>query len=176
MEKEVQGEFGLREELVPEEVWKGFGDASKDGKEVCFEGADVSFRNVAAVDIRRGELEGAVPVFKNGAAVFGIGFVIEDLEVNAVAFGLEASHDVIVGSKKVAIVARLKCRDKDDVGVNVLDEHDVLVATAGVDGEPTHVISAELTDWLYPDIEFLRLDHRELTGDVRKRVNGDWLQ
>ena len=25
-------------------------------------------------------------------------------------------------------------------------------------------------------MEFLRLDSRELTGDVRKRVNGDWLQ
>ena len=29
---EVQGEFSLREELVPEEVGGGIGDASKDGK------------------------------------------------------------------------------------------------------------------------------------------------
>ena len=39
------------------------------------------------------ELEGAVPVFNNGVAVFGTGFIIKDLEVNAVAFGLEARHD-----------------------------------------------------------------------------------
>ena len=42
------------------------------------------------MDIRRDELESAVPVFDNGTAVFGTGFVIKDLEVNAVAFGLEA--------------------------------------------------------------------------------------
>ena len=30
--EEVQGEFGLREELVPEEVVEGIGDAGKDGK------------------------------------------------------------------------------------------------------------------------------------------------
>ena len=76
----------MREELVPEEVGKGVGYASKDGKEVCFEGADGSFRNVAAVNIRRDELEGAVPVFNYSTAVFGTGFVVEDLEVNAVAF------------------------------------------------------------------------------------------
>ena len=50
---------------------------------------DGSFRNVAAVDIKMDKLEVAVSVFNNGAAVFGTGFVIEDLEVNAVAFGLE---------------------------------------------------------------------------------------
>ena len=166
--KEVQGKFGLREELVPEEVGKVPGESSKNGKEVCFEGVDVLFSNVARVDIRRDELEGAVPVFNNGAAIFGTGFVVEDLEVNNVAFGLEARHDVVVRGKTVAIIARLKCRDKDGVGVYVVGNHDVLVATLGADGEPTHVIGVELTDWIYPDTEFLRLDGGELTGDVRK--------
>ena len=148
----------MREELVPEEVGEGVGDASKNGKEVCFEGEDGSFINVTAVDIWRDKLKGAVPVFDNGTAVFGTGFVIEDLEVNTVAFGLEASHDVVVGGEAVAIVARLKCRDKYGVGVDMLGEHDVSVATSKADGEPTHVVSVELTDWLYPDMELLRLD------------------
>ena len=166
----------MREELVPEEVGKLVGDASKDGKEVCFEGADGSFSNAAAVDIQRDELEGAVPVFNNGTAVFGTGFVVEDLEVNDVVFGLEASHDVVVGGNTVAILARLKFRDKYGVGVNMVGDHDVSGATSGAEGEPTNVISVELTDWLYPDMEFLRLDCGELTGDVRKRVNGDWIR
>ena len=76
----------------------------------------------------------------------------------------------------MTIVARLECIEKDGVGFYVLGEHGASVATSGADGEPTHVISVELADWLYPDMEFLRLDSRELTGDVRKRVNGDWLQ
>ena len=124
----------MREELVPEEVGKGVGDASKDGKEVCFEGANGSFRNVAAVDIRRDDLEGAVLVFNNGVEVFGTSFVIEDLEVHTVSFGLEASHDGVVGCEAVAIVARLECRDKDGVGIYVVGEHDVSVATSGGDG------------------------------------------
>ena len=80
------------------------------------------------------ELEGAVPVFNNGVAVFGTGFVIEDLEVNAVAFEVEASHDGVVCRKMVAIVARLKCRDKDGVSIDMLGKHDVLVARLGADG------------------------------------------
>ena len=75
---------------------------------MSFEGADGSFSDVAAVDIWRDKLEGAVPVFNNGAAVFGTGFVIEDLEVNTVSFGLEASHDGVVGSEMVAIVEKLE--------------------------------------------------------------------
>ena len=50
----------------------------------------------------------------------------------------------------------------------VVGEHDVLVATSGADKKPTHVISVKLAYWIYPDMEFLRLDSRELTGDVRK--------
>ena len=120
--------------MVPEEVGKGVGDAIEDCKEVGFEGADVTFRDVAAVDIRRDEMEGAVPVFNNGVEVFGTGFVIEDLEVHTVSFGLEASHDGVVGCEAVAIVARLECRDKDGVGIYVVGEHDVSVATSGGDG------------------------------------------
>ena len=110
----------MREEVFPEEYGKGVGNSSKDFKEVSFEGADGLFSNVAAVEIRGDELEGAVPIFNNGATVFGTGFVIEDLEVNAVSFGLEASPDGVVGSERVAIVVRLECIDKDGVGINVI--------------------------------------------------------
>ena len=79
---------------------------------MVFEGADGTLSNVAAVEIHRDELEGAVPVFDNGAAAFGTVLISEDLEVHTVSFGLEASHDVVVGCKAVTIVARLECRDK----------------------------------------------------------------
>ena len=92
------------------------------------------------------------------------------------AFGLETTLDVVVGGKTVDIVARLKCRDKDGVGVDVVGEHDLSIAISGADREPTHVISVELTDWIYPDMELLRLYGGEFTGAVRKRVCGDWLR
>ena len=76
----------------------------------------------------------------------------------------------------MAIVARLEGRDKDGIGINVVGHNYLLVSTSGADGQPDHVIIVKLADWLYPDMEFLRLDRGELTGDTRKRVNGDWLQ
>ena len=110
----------MREELVPEEVGKGVGDARKYGKEVCFEGADGLFSNVAAVDTRRDDLEGEVPVFNDGVAVFSTVFVVEDLEVHTVSFGLEAIHDGIVVFETMAIVAGLECRDMDGFGIYVV--------------------------------------------------------
>ena len=95
--------------MVPEEVGKGVGNASKDYKEVGFEGADGTFSDVAAVEIRRDELEDAVPVFNYGAAVFGTSFVVEDLKIHNVSFGLETIHDGIVGCKTMAIDTRLEC-------------------------------------------------------------------
>ena len=50
----------------------------------------------------------------------------------------------------------------------MVGDHDVSVFTSGADREATHVISVELADWIYPDMEFFRLDRGELTGDVRK--------
>ena len=106
--------------MVPEEVGKGVNDTSKDCKEVGFEGADGTFINVAVVDTRRDKLEIAVTFINNGVAVFGTGFVVEDLEVHTVSFGLEAIHDRILGCETMAIVARLECRDKDGVGIYVV--------------------------------------------------------
>ena len=94
--------------MVPEEFGKGVDDVRKDCKEVGFEGADGTFSDVAEVEIRRDKLKGAVPVINDGAAVFGTRFGINDLEVHVVSFGLEASHDGVVGSETVAIVARLE--------------------------------------------------------------------
>ena len=54
--EEVQGDFRLREELVPEEVGEVIGDASEDGKEVRFKGVDVTFSDIAAMDIWRDKL------------------------------------------------------------------------------------------------------------------------
>ena len=47
--EEVQGEFGLREELVPEEVGEVTGDAGEVRKEVGFISANVAFGYVATM-------------------------------------------------------------------------------------------------------------------------------
>ena len=109
-------------------------------------------------------------------AVFGTGFVVEDLEFRAFSFGLKAIHDDVVGCDTMAVIARLGFQDKDDVDIYLVGNHDLSVATAGADRELTHFISVDLANWLYPDMEFLGLDSGELNLYVRKQVYGDWLQ
>ena len=50
-------------------------------------------------------MESEVPIFNNGATILGAGLVVEDLDINAVAFGLEARHDALVGSNTMVVVA-----------------------------------------------------------------------
>ena len=44
--------------------------------------------------------------------------------------------------------------DHDSVGVDVLGEHDVLVAAARADGEPARIIGVEFADVVDLDKEF----------------------
>ena len=99
--KEVESEFGLWEEQVPEvarECGRQIGD---DGKEVGFEGLDGSFGGIAAVDIRRDELVLCFPfVFDVCFEIFA-SLVVQDLEVHCEAtFGV---HDGVVGGKAMCI-------------------------------------------------------------------------
>ena len=93
MAKEVQGPIGLGEKEIPQELGEGGVSAGKDVQEVGLEGLDGALRGVAAVDVRRDELELALPFFLNDALVLGAGLVVENLKVDAMATGLEALHD-----------------------------------------------------------------------------------
>ena len=54
----------------------------------------------------------------------------------------------------MAVVLGLEGFDKNDVGVDVVGEHYVVVAAAGADGEAAHVIGVELGDGFDADVEF----------------------
>ena len=54
--KEVQGEFCLGQQAVPQEVGKDIRDSRQNGEEVCLERADGTFSDVAAVNIWRDKL------------------------------------------------------------------------------------------------------------------------
>ena len=55
----------------------------------------------------------------------------------------------------MAVVPGLEGFDKNDVGVDVVGEHYVVVAAAGADGEAAHVVGVELGDGFNADVEFL---------------------
>ena len=102
--EEVQDEFGLREELVPEEVGEGIRDAREDGKEVSFKSAGGAFGYVAAMDTRRDNLESSVTLVNDGPTILRDGLIVEDLEIDAVAFGFEVRHDAVIGSHEMPVV------------------------------------------------------------------------
>ena len=63
--KEVQGEFCLGQQAVPQEVGKGIRNSRQNGEELCFERADGTFRDVAAVKIWRDKLNLGSPFLFN---------------------------------------------------------------------------------------------------------------
>ena len=103
--EEVQGEFGLREELVQEEVGERIRDAGKDGKEVSFKSAGDTFGYIAAMDIWRDKLESAVPLVKDGVTILRASLIVEDLDIKAADLGFEAIHNAVVGSNAMPVVA-----------------------------------------------------------------------
>ena len=102
--EEFQGEFRLREELVPQEFGEGIGEAGKDGKEVGFEGADGAFGYVVTICTRRENLENTVPIFNDGAMILKTGLVVKYLEIDTMAFSIEARHVAVVGRNTMAVV------------------------------------------------------------------------
>ena len=102
--KEVQGEFGLREELVPKEIGEGIKDAGKDGKEVGFKSVDDTFRYIVAMDIWRDKMESAVPLANNGATILGASPIVEYFEINAVALGFEARQNFVIGVNVIPVI------------------------------------------------------------------------
>ena len=103
--EEVQGEFGLREELVQEEVGERIRDAGKDGKEVSFKIAGGTFGYIAVMEIWRDKLESAVPLVNDGATILGAILIVEDLDINDVALGFQAIHSDVVCSNVMLVIA-----------------------------------------------------------------------
>jgi len=63
-------------------------------------------------------------------------------------------HDRVLGGDAVFVLVGLEGRLDDRVRVAVVHDHDVLIATAGTNGESASVIGVELFDGLYGDVDF----------------------
>ena len=110
----------MREEPVPEEVGKGVSDASKDGKEVCFEGTDGPLGDVASVYVWGHQLEVDSPVFRDDSTEGSADFVVHNLEIDSVTALFESLHDDVVSGDAVAVVLALKWLHQDRVAVAVV--------------------------------------------------------
>ena len=54
----------------------------------------------------------------------------------------------------MAVVLGLEGFDKNDVGVDVVGEHYVVITAAGADGEAAHVVGVKFADVVDSDEEF----------------------
>ena len=96
-----------------------------------------------------------VPISSHDALEFGADFIVEDLEVHLEASGGEAVHDGVVGSEAMIVVSTGEAGLKDDIGVAVVSNHDVLFATASTNREAASVISVEFADVAFPEVQFV---------------------
>ena len=60
------------------------------------------------MDIRRDKLESAVPLVNYGATIFVAGLIVEDFDINHVAFIFEARHDIVVVIHVMPVVTLLE--------------------------------------------------------------------
>ena len=82
---------------------------------------------------------------------------------------LDTRHDSVVIRDAVSVVPRLEGFDQNGIGVDVVRQHNVVVAAAGADGEADRVICVELADGINDNVEFLGFYGRYLTGDFGER-------
>ena len=119
---------------------------------------DGTFSGVAAMDILWDELELDLTLLFDNMLVLGTGFVIKDLQVDAVAAGFEAFHDGGVGGNVVGIILGLEWGLEDCIGVEVLGNHNVLIAAARANGGAAGVFCVQLTNMLYAHMHFIGFD------------------
>ena len=74
---------------------------------MSFKSSDGTFRDIVTMDIWRDKLEIAVPLINDGAAIIVANFIVNYLDINAVALGFEARRDAVVGSNVMPVVALL---------------------------------------------------------------------
>ena len=81
---------------------------------------------------------------------------------------LEPRHDAVVHRNVVSVVPGMEGFDHNGIGINVVCQHNVVVAAAGADGEAAHVVCEELAHGLTDDVEFLGFFGRKFSVDVKE--------
>ena len=126
-----------------------------------FEGADGTLCCVSVMDIGQDKLTfSAVGVLDN-LLVCGAGFDVEELEIHLVASFCRSFLDGGVEFDTVFVSACLACFLDNGVGIEVICDHDVLVASSLTESETLTKISVKFTDWLLPHVQSIGLDTQE---------------
>ena len=71
------------------------------------------------------------------------------------ALWCEAFHDGVVGYDVMGVTTHFQCGVQDGIGVTVVGNHYLLVATVRANGEASSVFCVKLADWLFLNINFI---------------------
>lgn len=103
------------------------------------------FGGVAAVAVWRDSLEVNV-VLLEGLFHFVGALVVENVEYRCVAIRLEVGMELFPGLGEFAGLAGFQRRGEDSVAVIIIEDHDVVVAAGGLDGEFSGLIGVGLLE------------------------------
>ena len=108
------------------------------------------------VVFRRKKLEVYLPVLFHDFLEFVSHLVFEYMKFDIEAFGGDLLHSKIVCGKTVFVVTTLKADVYYAVGVVVVSNHGVLIATASTDREAASVISVNVSYVSFPKMKLFR--------------------
>jgi hypothetical protein len=145
---EIEGKFSLWEKEVPKVGWKDRINASQDCQEVVLECANGGLHPIVVMHVWRDKSEGGVSLEGDCFFISGVGFVIQDLEINGEPMGCQTSHDSVVGCNVVAVTLGLEGLLEDEVAVGMEGNHYILVAGASSHREVAGVAGKELAEQL----------------------------
>ena len=107
------------------------------------------------------ELVSAVPNVLDKTLELGAGFVVDHLESDYMVTILETAHDRVVCFDAVLVLSVLEGDVKDNVGVSMIGNHDVLVAATGAEGGSASVVNVKFGDGFNADVDFIGTDSRK---------------
>jgi hypothetical protein len=144
---------GVREEQVPAIGWESSIDPSQVGKEVCLKHMDGPFSSVAVVYVRWHQLVFAFPGGGDGFFVGVAGIVVKDVHRDSQSPCLQVSHQFVVSWYAVTVMARGEGFYQNGIGIEVVCDHNVLVATAGTDWEAADAICEQFIKRDFQEVE-----------------------
>ena len=107
-----------------------------------------------------------MPIFLDNTFVLSADFVVEDLKINVVTAGLKSCHNGIVGGYAMCVLFCSKGGLQDGVEIEMVGNHDILIAATISNGLAPSVVGVELAHMHDMDVQFGGHDGGKAGGTV----------
>jgi len=128
--QDIQDQLGLWEQLVPQVEWEVFVSAAKPSYEMIFKCVDGAFGNIATMDVLQHQLKINIHCCKEVLEGSGC-FVVQVLKAWSKSSPTEVCMEHLEGHQDGVGVAILEWLCQYGIAVMVIEDHDVIIASAG---------------------------------------------